>query len=252
MLDSLSGFDGTILAAFGGIFGAIIGSFIAALCVRWPLGKSVLRGRSACDGCAKPLAFYQLLPIISFALQRGRCSACGGAIDKIHMMAEIGGAAIGIAAFAFFDPTQAIRFAALGWILLPLILLDIRHLWLPNILTGMFAVTALASGLMLEPGYPWAAHIIAACAAFALMEGLRLGYRAFRHQDGMGAGDPKLFAALALWVPPLHLPYLILLASAMGIGFGAWMMRGGRANQIKLPLGAFMALAAIALKLLAI
>ena len=38
-----------------GVLGAIVGSFLAALVIRWPAGRSVLAGRSACDACGRTL-----------------------------------------------------------------------------------------------------------------------------------------------------------------------------------------------------
>lgn len=78
--------------------GLIFGSFLGALIMRWPQGKSVMRGRSACDGCGRTLRAWELVPVISAALARGRCRGCGARIDRVHGLMELGCGIIGAAA----------------------------------------------------------------------------------------------------------------------------------------------------------
>eukprot|EP01037_Dinobryon_pediforme_P039677 gene39677-48414_t len=78
-----------------GLLGVVIGSFLATMVVRWPQGRSVVRGRSQCDGCDAPLIARDLVPLASAALARGRCRRCGAAIDSRHWQIELGCLAIG-------------------------------------------------------------------------------------------------------------------------------------------------------------
>src|SRR3989344_4754529 len=59
------------------VFGATIGSFLNVVIYRYNSGVSPLRGRSQCFACGKTLAWYELVPIVSFFIQRGRCRGCG-------------------------------------------------------------------------------------------------------------------------------------------------------------------------------
>src|SRR3546814_19624501 len=63
-----------ITGTLGALLGAIVGSFLATVLVRWPAGESALAGRSRCDGCRRTLAPFELVPVLSFALNRGRRS----------------------------------------------------------------------------------------------------------------------------------------------------------------------------------
>ena len=81
-----------------GLLGAVIGSFLATLVIRWPQGRSVLRGRSHCDGCDAALSARDLVPLASSALARGRCRRCGAAIDSRHWQIELGCLGIGVLA----------------------------------------------------------------------------------------------------------------------------------------------------------
>ncbi|HEU0066704.1 MAG TPA: prepilin peptidase, partial [Sphingomonas sp.] len=75
-----------------GVLGAIAGSFVAALTARWPQGRSVMRGRSACDACGATLRARDLVPVVSAVALRGRCRDCGQAIAARHWWIELAGA----------------------------------------------------------------------------------------------------------------------------------------------------------------
>src|SRR3546814_4832372 len=80
-----------VIALAGAVAGAIIGSFLATLIFRWPQGRSVVHGRSACDGCGLTLGGRELVPLFSALAQRGRCRDCGAALDPLPWrMVEIG------------------------------------------------------------------------------------------------------------------------------------------------------------------
>ena len=70
-----------------GALGAIIGSFLATVAVRWPRGRSVLRGRSACDGCGRTLRAYELVPLLGWAIARGRAMAADDALPLGTLLA---------------------------------------------------------------------------------------------------------------------------------------------------------------------
>src|SRR3546814_18076080 len=73
-----------VIALAGAVAGAIIGSFLATLILRWPPGRSVVHGRSACDGCGLTLGGLELVPQFSALARRGRCRACGAANGPLH------------------------------------------------------------------------------------------------------------------------------------------------------------------------
>ena len=90
-----------------GLIGAILGSFIATLVLRWPAGRSLL-GRSRCDGCDRPLGALDLVPLLSALLLRGRCRRCGAPIDPFHSRVELTSALVGAVALALMP-------GAAGW-----------------------------------------------------------------------------------------------------------------------------------------
>jgi leader peptidase (prepilin peptidase)/N-methyltransferase len=232
-------------ALAGAVLGAIMGSFIGALCSRWPARQSIVSGRSRCDGCNTDLGIWELIPVISFLLQDGRCNRCGSEIGGTQLFAEITAMTIGGAAFLFLPPADAINLAFLGWLLLPIIILDFEHLWLPDKLLAILGLTGLTVGILGKEQYDWPLQIVAAIASWLVLSGIRWIYRRTRNTEGMGSGDPKLFAALALWILPDNLPMLLLGASILGLAFALLPRPNSTDEQQQLPFGLFLGISAI-------
>lgn len=242
MLDALPVAAGAGLAA---LVGAVLGSFIAALVLRWPQGRSVLRGRSQCDACHAPLTARDLVPLLSALWLRGRCRHCGARIDPFHLYVELGAALIGAIALALMPGTAGWLWALFGWLLLPLALLDARHMWLPDALSALLAVAGLlVAGPMLGTGLfdRWAG----ALAGGLLLAAVAAAYRRYRGVDGMGGGDPKLVAAIGCWIGWQALPLLLLLASLGGLGWAIVAQRKGDGPLASraVPFGVFACIAA--------
>ncbi len=232
-----------VAALIGGLAGAILGSFLATLILRWPQGRSVMRGRSACDGCGRTLGARDLIPLVSAMMQRGRCRSCGAAIDPLHGRVEAGCAVIGALALGAMPNLGGIGWAVFGWLLLTLAVLDWRHFWLPDALTLPLAFLGFTIGL-------WATDVtlvdraIGAAAGYGALLAIALGYRAVRGRDGLGLGDAKLLGALGAWLGWQALPFILLIASVTGL---LVMLVTGRAKEAgaRVPLGTFLALAAV-------
>ena len=232
--------------AGGTIAGAIMGSFLATLVLRWPAGRT-LGGRSACDSCAARLGVVDLAPVLSYLMLRRRCRHCGARIDLLHPAIELICADIGGTFLALSPGLDGAAGAVFGWILVALAALDLRHFWLPDRLTGLLAVLGVAgafAGLYPEP----LDRLIGGGIGFASLMLLATGYRALRGREGLGGGDPKLFGAIGLWLGWQPLAYVLLLASALGLAAAAAMLL--RRRQIglttRLPFGSLLAVAAIA------
>jgi leader peptidase (prepilin peptidase)/N-methyltransferase len=226
------------------VLGAIVGSFLATLVVRWPAGRD-LSGRSACDGCGRTLTAVELVPLLSAAIQRSRCRSCGAAIDPRHGLIEAGCALVGVTAGVAVAGPVAIAGAVFGWLLLTLAALDVAVLWLPDRLTGPLAVAGLASG-MLGVWPPIEDRVIGGGAGFGVLWLIAAVYRRVRGRAGMGGGDPKLFGAIGLWLGWRMLPAVLLLACLIGLGLVLMARIGGRAvgRETAMPFGALMAVAA--------
>lgn len=227
-----------------GILGLVFGSFIATLALRWPQGRSALQGRSACDNCDKALRAHELVPLVSYALQRGRCRGCGGRIHPGHPGTEIAGLVIGVAAGLVAPGWEGVAGAVFGWLLLELAAIDLAAFWLPNALTATLALTGLIDGIFFQPS--WLDRIAGGVIGYGLLELARFTYRHVRGREGLGGGDAKMFAGIGLWLGASMLAPVLLTASLIGLAAALAARISGREMTMstRLPLGTLLAIAA--------
>lgn len=259
-----------ILAA---ILGAILGSFIAALVGRWPVRRSIMQGRSRCDACGQVLRWYELLPILSYLIQQGRCRRCDDQIDSDSIAIEIVAALIGAVPFLYFlgasdgassaddllspGAIAAIKLSLFGWLLLPLAWLDFRHYWLPDQLNLALAIGAVVMLIALQ----WHLgsldlvrtgtaiinyHLLSGIIGFAILWLVSKVYLYARGREGLGGGDPKLLGAIGIWTGWEALPLILLFAAVLGLILAFVAMLAGRdiTGTTRFPFGTLLALSA--------
>lgn len=197
-----------------------VGSFIALASVRLPLDEPVLLGRSHCRSCGISLRAIELIPLLSYWMQRGQCRSCNAPISKRYPVIE--GAALGIALWAatVLSGAWLAITCLLGWSLLLVSILDAQDYWLP--LPASLAL--LKAGLIVAiflPHAHWLDHAIGAAAGIAFLLGVGWLFRRVRGHDGLGDGDPWFFGAAGAWVGWQGLPSVLLWACAGGL---AWAL----------------------------
>jgi leader peptidase (prepilin peptidase) / N-methyltransferase len=222
-----------------------IGSLLGVLIVRLPQHRPVALARSACDTCATPLGVLDLVPLASFALQRGRCRYCGQPIGWFHPAIEL--AALGVSAWAVLacqTPQQVWIGCALGWVLLTLGWIDVVWLLLPDVLTLPLLLAGLGVAVVTAPDTIfW--HALGAAGGYLGLRAVAVTYRALRGREGMGAGDAKLLAAAGAWLGIDALPWVVLLAALAGLAVAGVAAAAGRSVHAStaVPFGAFLAAA---------
>jgi leader peptidase (prepilin peptidase)/N-methyltransferase len=226
-----------IWPAIGAGLGLVMGSFIALLTWRLPQGLAIT-GRSRCDGCGARLGVAELVPLLSYLVQRGRCRQCGMAIASRHLAIELAAAAIGAALLWRLPGPDGLVTALAGWWLLALIVLDVEHFWLPDALTLPLLPLAL-----LIPGPALAEKLWGAALGFGALWLVGWAYRARTGREGLGGGDPKLLAGLGALLGGWALPFLVTGAAALGLALAGLDRLRGRAVSAttRLPFGALLA-----------
>jgi leader peptidase (prepilin peptidase) / N-methyltransferase len=116
MIDSPSPFDATWYRLIVGLVtGLALGSFVTMLSYRLPRRLSIVWPGSHCPVCKTPLKPRDLVPVVSWAVLRGRCPYCGAFIGWRYVLIEILVALASAAAFVILGFTL--------WLLLPLALI---------------------------------------------------------------------------------------------------------------------------------
>ena len=197
-----------LLAAFGLIFG----SFVTALSYRLPRGESVAHGRSHCPACGHVLAVPDLIPVLSWALNKGACRHCRTRVSWRYPAIEMLSAALFVGAGALApDIPHLVLLLAMTPIMLALAIIDIEHQRLPNSLLLPLAILAVA--WRWEGDKDFLTGMIAAAVTLVLGFGLDAVHKAISGRLGLGMGDTKLLAIAALALP---LPVFLACAGMAG------------------------------------
>ena len=77
-----------LLALIGGLFGAVIGSFLNVCIVRLPAEQSVVSPPSRCPRCGRPVGWSDNIPVLSWLLLRGKCRGCREPISVLYPLVE--------------------------------------------------------------------------------------------------------------------------------------------------------------------
>ena len=229
-------------AAFTGVIGAIVGSFLNVVVHRLPRHESLVTPASRCPRCGTPVKPYDNIPILSWLLLRGRCRSCGEPISPRYPLVEAMTAVLCVGAVLAHDTAASIALSlVLILIVVPAALIDLEHRIIPNRLTLLGAILALVLGTVLDPaGEPERLIAGAAAAGFLLLAALA-------YPGGMGMGDVKLAGVMGLFLGRAVAP-AILIALLAGVLYGALVIarKGAQAGRkTAVPFGPFLALGAI-------
>lgn len=185
------------------MLGLIMGSFLDVVATRFHTGKS-LNGRSRCLSCGHELTWYELVPLLSYILLRGRCRICHARIPFRLFGAELMCGFLYIWVFSVgMPPVMLLLSLILVSVLVVVALYDIRHMVIPNVFVYSVSLIAIAILLVqiksLHNIYTLLPHLYAGCAAFAFYASLW----AVSKGRWIGFGDAKLAIPFALIVGPL-------------------------------------------------
>ena len=157
------------------VIGAIVGSFLNAVAMRW--GRKGFGKYSCCPHCHKTLHWYELIPIISFLIQRAKCRNCGASIPLQYLAVEI---------------LTGLVFVTIPYLMLPvfciyivIFIYDLHHKIIPDLLVYFAIVLSILMSLYADYGVlDWLAGPI----IFVLFGFIWL----FSRGRAMGFGDAKL------------------------------------------------------------
>jgi leader peptidase (prepilin peptidase)/N-methyltransferase len=223
---------------------AAVGSFLGVLIERWPAGRSVVWPASSCDHCSRRLRALDLIPLLSWLAQSGRCRYCRQAIGTFYPAIEL--AAVLVALWALLtlrDQSPALIFISigLGWVLLAAAWIDARVYLLPDILTLPLIPAGIAVAWWLDASP--IDHLVGGLVGFVGFAGIAALYRRLRQRDGLGLGDAKLLAAAGSWLGWQALPSVVLIGAVMGLIVGTAMAvrRGTTGTDMPVPFGPALA-----------
>jgi leader peptidase (prepilin peptidase) / N-methyltransferase len=228
-----------LLAAVGGL---LVGSFLNVVAWRLPRGESLVAPGSRCPGCGHPVRPYDNVPVVSWLLLRGRCRDCRTPISARYPLVEALSAALAVAVVLTSDDLNDLLLGlTLVALLVPIALIDLDHRIIPNRLTALGAVAALAIGAATDlDGVPQQLIAGAAAGGFLLLAALA-------RPGGMGMGDVKLAGMLGLFLGrEVAVALLVAFVAGTVVGVGVMARRGvGEGRKTAIPFGPFLALGGV-------
>jgi leader peptidase (prepilin peptidase) / N-methyltransferase len=225
----------------GGVFGAVLGSFLNVVIHRLPRGESLASPGSRCPRCGTPVKPYDNVPVISWLVLRGRCRHCGAPISARYPIVELLTALVFAAVVAVrgFDNDLFLELPFVA-ALIGLAGIDLDHRLLPNKIVYPMAAYGVVATLLVERE-DLVEHLIAGAGAFAFLLAALLAY-----PRGMGMGDVKLAGAMGLYLGLSVIPALLtafLTGSVVGLAIIA--REGTSARKKAVPFGVFLAIGGI-------
>ena len=221
-----------------------IASFLGVVIRRLPEGRPLVWARSGCEACGTTLAPSDLVPLVSWVMLGRRCRYCGHELSWFYPGVELAALVVAIIAIGVDGSERAWLDCLLGWWLLTLGWIDLRHWLLPDLLT----LPLLATGLGVTAAFDvedLADHAVGAVVGYLGLLAAAEAYRLFRGRKALGAGDAKLLGAAGAWLGVAALPQVVLLAALTALAAAAGLSLAGIRLHAPsaLPFGAFLALA---------
>jgi leader peptidase (prepilin peptidase) / N-methyltransferase len=216
-----------------------LGSFLNVVAARVPLRRSIVKPPSACMSCAQELHWYDNVPLVSYAVLRGRCRHCGVRIPLIYPGVELLTALLIASCVLVFGLSAEAAVAAFFCaVLVAVSAIDLEHRIIPNRIVLPAAAVVLVANTARDLSPEWA---IAALGASGFLLAAALVYPA-----GMGMGDVKLAllmgAALGKTVPVALMAGMLV---AMIPGLVLFARHGKQARKMGIPFGPFLALGSV-------
>lgn len=227
------------LAAVAFAPGLAIGSFLNVVAARIPLKRSIVRPPSACMQCGQVIRWYDNVPLLSYALLRGRCRDCGVRIPPVYPAVELVTALLVAGCVLAFGLTaHAAVSAFFCCVLVAVSAIDVEHRIIPNRIVVPAAAVVLAANSALTLSPQWA---IGAFAAAGFLLAAALAY-----PGGMGMGDVKLALLMgAALGKTVSVALMVGMLAAMVPGIYLLARYGKAARKMGVPFGPFLALGSV-------
>jgi leader peptidase (prepilin peptidase) / N-methyltransferase len=219
--------------------GLAVGSFMNVVAARLPLRRSLVSPGSACFSCETPIAWYDNVPVLSYALLRGRCRSCRTAIPWKYPAVEVATALLVSACFLHFGLSGDALIASLFCCaLVAITVTDLERRIIPNRIVLPCAVVVLLANTALHPSPEWAFAAVGAS--------LFLFLAALAYPGGMGMGDVKLALLLgAMLGRTVPVAMMIGMVAALVPSFVILARHGRRGRKMGIAFGPFLAFGGI-------
>jgi leader peptidase (prepilin peptidase)/N-methyltransferase len=194
-----------VYAVFAFLFGAAIGSFLNVVVYRLPVGISIIKPRSFCPSCKKPIMWYENIPIVSYVVLGGKCSRCKKPISIHYPLVELITAVLFLYLFLTYGVSLTSLFYAYFFCTLIIISgIDFSHQFIPDMLSIPGIIVGIVFQILNSNFWPGLIGMV-------FGGGLILMFRVFGgwayKKEVMGMGDVYLTAMIGAFA---GFPFIIV------------------------------------------
>ncbi|MBN2432733.1 MAG: prepilin peptidase [Acidobacteria bacterium] len=253
------------------LFGLVTGSFLNVCIYRIPRGRSIVRPRSACPHCGRPIPFFDNIPLVSYLILRGRCRHCAARISPQYPAVETLNGLLWLLCVVHFGLSlSALFYAVFASAMLVLAFIDVSHRILPHGITFGGLALAVASapwqwlhqaqsqqlaianffalfGLRLENPWliSWLDSLLGVACGAGMLLVVAIGYFLVKKEEGMGHGDIVMMGFVGAVLGPQLAFLTILMGSFAGALVGVVLIQQTRDSKYQIPFGTFLGGAAV-------
>ncbi len=230
--------------------GASIGSFLNVVIERFARGNQPITGRSACPHCQRTLRWFELLPVVSYVIQVGKCRSCGYKIPLQYLTMELVCAAIAFGMlfqllYGYVSAPQALLTTGALYLLIVLFMIDLKTFYLPDIYIVLLTILALIWAALEQP-ISGQSMLLGAVTGSGFLFLLWLVTKG----KGLGFGDVKLMIPLGLLFGLPGTIFILFSSFVVGGMVGIVLLALGKANpKTAIPFGPYLTGAAVLLLL---
>lgn len=224
------------------IIGICLGSFYNVLGMRIPLKQSIIKPKSHCENCKHELKWYELIPILSFFIQKGKCRVCKTKLSLFYPIIELSTGILFLVSFYSFGFSLDLIIALLLVSLFMVVIVsDISYLIIPDsfILIPsiiIFIIKIIQGGLI-----SGIIQLLSGIVCFIFMYLIMLlGNKLFK-KESLGGADIKLMFLIGLTLDPMLAIIVIFLASIIALPISLLLLIKNKEHVI--PFGPFLVLA---------
>ncbi|MBI2027829.1 MAG: prepilin peptidase [Deltaproteobacteria bacterium] len=228
------------------VLGLLLGSFLNVCITRLPQKKSLWWPRSYCDSCHKTLSPIDLIPVLSFLIQKGHCRYCKTHIPVLYPIIEVLTASLLFFLYLQFDfSLEFLVHVYLVCVLIVLSFIDLKHYILPDVITLPSIVVGLIISIF-TPHLAFRVSLLGLIFGGGILYAMGWVYHTLTKREGMGGGDIKLMAMLGAFLGVQAVFFILFVSCFLGSVWGGVCVLFKKSTRLTpIPFGPFIALATL-------
>lgn len=221
------------------MLGLIMGSFYNVVGFRLPQKKSIIKPRSACPKCSHVLKWYELIPVFSFIIQKGRCLNCGNKISLFYPFTELmTGLLFMVSYFIFgFSGYLVISLLIISFLVI-VIISDLNYMIIPDEVTFSFSLLLILTKLIFFGINNLLFSLLSGLIMFVSMYLIMLIGNMIFKKESLGGGDIKLMFFIGLTLNPILSVIAIFIGSLVALPAAIYLQV--KKNEKMIPFGPFL------------